>query len=146
MTRLRSLRARTSRGSAFVEGALVLTIVIFILIGIVDVGQVLVMHQGLVERVRAGARYAVVNTYNVNNIKNVVRFNSPSPGDGAKPLFGLQASQISVTLLNANTPEARVEVRITNYPFRFFTPLIKGVYSARPIFVSIPVEGLGATS
>ena len=71
---------RTRRGNTFVEGALVLTIVLFTLIGIVDFGTVLLTQQALVERVRAGARYAVVNTFNETNIKNVVLYNSATAG------------------------------------------------------------------
>ena len=140
------LRRRARRGSAFVEGALILTIVLFTLIGIVDVGQVLLTHQALVERLRAGARWAVVNAYSEGGIRNVVIYNTPSPVDGAKPILGLTSEMVQVSLLSTGTPEARIEVRIVNYPFRFFTPLIKGVYVAQRLRISMPVEGQGATS
>jgi hypothetical protein len=143
------LRRRSRRGSAFVEGALVLAVVIFTLIGIVDIGQVLVLHQGLTERVRAGARYAVVTPWDggaITRIKNVAMYNTDAPAEDSKPLLGLTSSMITVQLLDPGTPEARIEVTVVNYPFRFFTPLIKGVYSARPIKASMPVEGQGATS
>ncbi|HYM12984.1 MAG TPA: TadE family protein [Bryobacterales bacterium] len=133
------------KGSAFVEGALVLGIVLFTLIGIVDVGQVLVMHQGIVERVRAGARYAVVNPYDTNAITNVVLYNTPTPASGSKPLLNLDASLVTVNSYNPLTPEARIEVRVDNYPFYFFSPLIAGRYTARPIVADIPVEGQGAS-
>lgn len=142
--RIASARTRSRRGSTFVEGALVLTVAIFTLIGIVDVGQVLVLHQGLVERVRAGARYGVVNSYDADKIRNVVVYNAPAPAEGAKPLMNLATSMVTTTLANPGTPEARIEVRIVNYPFRFFTPLVRGLYSARPIVISMPAEGLGA--
>ena len=136
--------SRARRGSAFVEGALVLTIVLFTLIGIIDVGQVLLTHQALVERARAGARYAVVNTFDETSIKNVVLYNSPTAG--SRPLFGLTTSMVQVSLLDSGTPEARVEIRIVNYPFRFLSPLIRGLYRTNRIRISMPVEGLGATS
>ncbi len=136
---------RARRGAAFVEGALVLTIVLFTLIGIIDFGQILLTQQALVERVRAGARYAVVNTFDETNIKNVVLYNSPTAG--SKSLLGLTTSMVEVSLLSAGTPEARIEIRIVNYPFRFFTPLVKGLYSTNNrIRLSIPVEGQGATT
>ena len=136
---------RTRRGSAFVEGALVLTIVLFTLIGIIDFGQILITQQALVERVRAGARYAVVNSFNETKIKNVVLYNSATAG--TKSILGLTTDMVVVNLLSANTPEARIEIRIVNYPFRFFTPLVRGLYSTNNrIRVSIPVEGQGATT
>jgi len=139
------LHNRTRRGSAFVEGALVLTIVLFTLIGIIDLGQILLTQQALVERVRAGARYAVVHTFDETNIKNVVLYNSATAG--SKSLLGLTPDMVQVTLLSAGTPEARIEIRIVNYPFRFFTPLVKGLYSTNNrIRISMPVEGQGATT
>lgn len=140
------LRLRRRRGNAMVEGALVLTIVLFTLLGILDVGQVLITHQALTERVRAGARWAVVNAYDTTLIKNLVVYNTTSPDPSAKPLLGLSTSMVSVTLSSSGTPEAQIEVRIDNYPYRFITPLIKGLYSARSIRISMPVEGLGSTS
>jgi hypothetical protein len=136
---------RTRRGSAFVEGALVLTIVLFTLIGIIDFGQILLTQQALVERVRAGGRYAVVNSFNETNIKNVILYNSPTAG--TKSILGLTTSMVEVSLVSAGTPEARIDIRIVNYPFRFFTPLVRGLYSTNNrIRVSIPVEGQGATT
>jgi hypothetical protein len=147
MTRaITNASTRARRGGMFVEAALVISVVIFTLIGIVDIGQVLVLHQGLTERVRAGARWAVVNPYNVTGIKNVVLYNNPSPTGTPKPLLGLTATMVTVTQTGAGTPEARIEVRIVNYPFRFFNPLIKGLYTAKPIFVTMPMEGMGATT
>jgi len=139
-------RSRGRRGNAIVEGALILTTVIFTLLGILDVGQVLLVHQALVERVRAGARFAVVNTYDADRIRNVVRFNTSTPAEGAKPIMGLESEMVAVSLLDDDTPEARIEIRIVDYPFRFLTPLIKGLYRTNRIRISIPPEGMGATS
>jgi hypothetical protein len=129
-----------------VEGALVLSIVLFTLIGIVDVGQVLFSHQALAERLRVGARWGAVNTYDVAKIRNVVIYNTPNPAGGAKPILGLSSDMVQVTLTGAGGPEARIEVRIVNYPFRLFTPLIQGVYQAQRLRISMPVEGLGTGS
>jgi hypothetical protein len=142
--RLLALRFRHRRGSALVEGALVLTIVIFTLIGILDVGQVLITHQALVERVRAGARWAVVHTYDANRIRNVVLYNNPDGGSAS--MLGLTAEMVQVSLRNNGTPEAHIEIRIVNYPFRFLTPLIKGLYRTNRIRISMPAEGMGATT
>jgi len=138
--RFRNIRRPRRKGSTFVEGALVLSVVIFTLIGIADLGQVLVLHQGLVERVRAGARWAVVNPFDSTQIKNVVVYNNPAPANDASALLMLNPTMVSATLHNPETPEARVAVQITNYPFHFFSPLIAGRYRARPISASMPVE------
>lgn len=131
------------RGSSLVEGALTATLLIFTLIGIVDISTVLVLHQGLVERVRAGARYGVVRPFSTTKISNVVLYNAEEPGPGARPLLNLTPDLVSVNLYNQNTPEARIEVRITSYPFHLFTPFITGNYLARPIVCSMPLEDQG---
>jgi len=112
--------------------------------GIVDLAQVLVVHQALVERVRAGARWATVNSFDATKIRNVVMYNTSSPPPGATPLFGLTASQVSATQYDANTPEYRIIVQIQGYPFHFFSPWIAGAYTARPISVDVSGESMGA--
>jgi len=136
---------RRRRGGALVEGALVLTLVIFTLIAIVDVGQVLVLHQGLVERVRSGARYAVVNVWDEQKIRNVVVYGTASPSMKSEPLLKLKPSMVVASRFNENTPEERILVGINNYPFRFFTPMIAGAYTAKPILISMSAESMGAT-
>ena len=141
---IRSFRTHTRRGSYFVEAALVMTVGLFTLIGIVDVGQVLVLHQGLVERARAGCRWAVVNQFDEDKVKNVVLYNTSDPPEKAKPLLGLKEDMVRVDQYSADTPEWRIIVRIRNYPFRFFSPWLKGVYTARPITIGMAGESLGA--
>ncbi len=51
---------------------------------------------------------------------------------------------VSATQYSTNTPEWRIIVQIKDYPFHFFTPLIAGNYTARPIFVDVSGEGMGA--
>jgi hypothetical protein len=134
---------RPERGSSLLEGALVLSVLLFTLIGIVDVGQILMLHQGLTERVRAGARWAVVNSGDEAGIQNVVLYNTPAPDPGARPLLGLTPDMVTVTRSGEGTAEDRLEVRLRHYPFRFFNPLVQGLYTARPIFVAMPMEGTG---
>jgi hypothetical protein len=138
--RLSNARSRARRGSALLESALVLILMIVVLIGIVDIGQVLVFHQGLVERARAGARWAVVNPYDSNRIKNVVVYNTPQPPPSAEPLLNLDPTMITTALVDSDTPEARIVVTISDYRFYFLSPFIAGGQRARPIAVSMPVE------
>jgi len=135
-----NFRRTSRRGGVFVEAALVLVIATFSLIGVVDAGQVLVMHQGIAERVRMGARWGVVNTYDPAKIRNVVLYNTPNPDPGAKPLLNLSSSNVVVSWLNQGQPESRIVVSVQGYAIRFFTPFIAGNYVARPIRVSMPVE------
>ena len=140
MPRCFPTKNRRSRGKAIVEGSLALTLFAFSFLGVVDVGQVMVLHQGLAERARAGARWAVVNPYNSDAIKNVVIYGTPTPGNSTGRMFYLTTNVVNTQLLETGTPEARVVVSIQGYPFNFFSPLIAGRRMAKPIVVSMPVE------
>jgi hypothetical protein len=47
---------------------------------------------------------------------------------------------VTVTRAGAGTNDDRVVVSVTNYPYRFFSPLIAGVFQGRAILVSLPSE------
>ncbi len=134
-------RSRTS-GTSGVEAALVLLLMIVVFIGVVDLGQVLVFHQAIVERARAGAHWGVLNPYDSARIKNVVVYSNPDPPAGALPLFSLEPGMVTTALVDQSTPEARLVVTINDYRFYFFTPLVAGAKIARPISVSMPVEAM----
>jgi len=134
------------RGQSLVEAALVLVVALVTIVGALDFGQVMFIHQSLVERVRAGARYAALNSGNLDAARNLVVYGSPrapeQDGDSQPPagFLGLSTSMVSVTRQGANTSDDRVVVRIEGYPFRFFSPFIGGVYTAKPIVATAPVE------
>ena len=123
------------------ESALILMVLIALLIGSIDIGKVMFFHQGLVERARSGIQWAAVNPFNSTQVKNVVVYGTPSPAGNAQPVFyNLSTSLVSAELKDSNTSKARVEVRITNYPYEFLSPWIAGSYTARPIIATITHE------
>jgi hypothetical protein len=134
--------ARRRRGASMVEAALVLMTVLAIIIGILDFGQVIFFHQGLVDRARAAARYGSVNYENIDGIRNIVLYNSPNgpADDQVRPFLGLSAENVVVTRESLNSNEERIVVQIQNYPFRFFSPWIAGLYRGKPILASAPAE------
>lgn len=121
------------------EGALVTLILAAVLIGIFDLGLVLFIHQTFVARVRSAVRYAVVNTYDVTAITNMVLYGHPTAGT-AGGMFNLTAGMVSVSRQDAGTSEQRIVVMISGYPYRFFSPWIGGVMTGRPIIASLPLE------
>jgi len=99
-----------------------------ILIGIIDFGQFLYIHQSLSERVRAASRYGVVHTYtDGSDSVNVAIYNDPAgSSNGATAVLPyLQSSNssgdgyVSVALTGAGTDEAFLTVTITHYPYTF---------------------------
>ncbi len=63
------------------EGALTLTTVIFMLVGVLDFGQFLYLHQALTERVRGVARTGAIANYNATSIQNLIAYGTASPAD-----------------------------------------------------------------
>jgi len=123
------------RGQALVESALVTGVFLTLLIGVLDVGQVLFVHQTLVERTRNALRYGAVRPFDADAIRNMF------PEGSEEGLFGLLPSMVQVSREDAGTSADRIVIRVTKYPFRFYTPLIAGAYEGKPIIASIPYEG-----
>ena len=131
------------KGSTLVESSVVLMLFLVILIGVLDAGQILFFHQFLTDRVRSGARYAVVHTFDAAAVANVVAFNDPAPPAGTTGLFGLTAAMVSVTHCDAGTLADRVQVQVTGYKMRFLSPWLAGVFTPGPFQAVAPVESAG---
>jgi hypothetical protein len=139
---------RRAKGQALVEGAFVLMILVVLVTAILDFGQLLFFLQAFTERAHAGVRYAVANTYDPAAVTNMVLYNSPTAPAGNPPgLFGLTASEVSVTRYNAGDKmNDYIQVTVSNVPMAFYSPLIRGSYSPRPFIAVRSVESLGATN
>ena len=138
-------RASGERGSTMVELTLVLLLVIGILIGTLDIAQVVYFQHSVAFRAKRAARWASAVPYNETQIRNMVIYDNPA--GGTRPALmnldartGSGSSIVRVQLLDAGTTSARVQVRIDNYPFRFFTPGIAGAYTARPVIATYTHE------
>ena len=140
------MRRSPRTGSTLVEAAIVLVLFLVILIGIMDVGQMMYFHQGLTERVRAGARYAALHTYDPGVIKNVVSYNSTiAPQGGGGGLFGIDPSMVQVPPpYDAGTANARIEVCITGYTMHSVSPWLPANFTPVNTFCAVaPVESAG---
>jgi len=131
-----------------VEGTLAIMILIFLIVATVDLAQVMLFMQNFSERSREGARWATVHNYDTVKIKNYVAYGSPTAptNPDAKGLLGLMPSHVTVNRFDANTEQDRIEVTISSFTLRMYTPLISKIYTPRPFKTVIPVESLGATN
>lgn len=144
MIRPAMIRGRSGVGSTLVEASVILVLFLVVLIGILDVGQVIFFHHVLTERVRAGARYAAVHTYDPSAIKNVVSYNSATaPSDGSSGLFGISPSMVQVNLYDQGTSDARVVVSISAFTLHFVSPWLMRDFTPTPISAAVPVESGG---
>jgi len=139
---MRKLSAsRLRRGQAMLESALVCLILVNVLVGILDLGQILFVRQTFTARVRAAARYGAVTNAAETAIRNMVLYGQATAPEGAPAgSFGLTAGMISVAKLDAGTSEQRVVVTVSGFPYRFYTPWIHGVFTGRDITASLPLE------
>ena len=132
------------RGVTVVESALVLFLFLFVMIGIVNMGTILFTYQGLVQRVQAGARYGIVNTYDATKIKNVVVYGDPDGGSSG--FFGITTSMITVEAEDLDNQISRVQVVIEDYPMHLFTPYVSGAFQLPQIEATFTTESEGATT
>lgn len=133
--------SKRERGQALVESALIMLIFLSFLIGTMDFGQFLFFHQSLVERARAAARYGAINPTDSTGTRNVAVYNMPAPANGASPILGgLTTAMVSVVSSDPSTPEARITVTITGYPFTILSPYIAGSYTVKPVVATMASE------
>ncbi|MBK5295119.1 MAG: pilus assembly protein [Acidobacteriia bacterium] len=122
---------RGRSGQALVESALILLVFLTTLIGILDVSQLLFIHQSLVERTRAALRWGMVQPWDGTGakIQNMVLYQSPTAPGGLEPpgFLGLRRANVLVTRTagTANNPnDERISIAVVNFDYKFFTPFI----------------------
>jgi hypothetical protein len=130
-------------GSSLVESSIVLFLFLVVLIGILDMGQVMFFHHFLASRVRAGARYAAVHTYSPGVIQNVVVYNRTTVPPGGVGSFGMAPSMVQVNQYDAGTPNARIEVSVNTFTMHFVSPWLAQNFTAKPFRAEVPVESAG---
>ena len=134
------------RGQALVESTLVLLVMAATLIGVLDIGQVLFIHQGIVERTRNAVRFGSVHYNDTDAIRNMVLYNqaaAPPRGVDDEPpvgFMGLRSGMVTVERKSQATNDERIVITVSGYPVNFFSPWIAKAFSGRPIVASAPVE------
>ncbi len=130
-----------------VESSIILLLFMVIFVGILDMGQIFFFHNFLNDRVRAGARYAVVHTYDPATIKNVVAYNATkAPDDGGPGLFGLDPSMVEVNRYDAGTPDDRIEVSVSSFTMHLISPWLMRDFTPGPFRAVMPIESAGGAS
>jgi len=136
-----SSRRRSTRGSAFVEMALIYLVFAVMLIGAFDFGQFLFVHQALVERARYAARWGAINdptdTASISNM--VLYYQAATPGSGTPTYFNLASGNVSVTNPGSGTDNYRLNIQISGYSFVSVSPYLGGNLTGPPVTVSGPL-------
>ena len=123
-----------------VETSLTILVFFALVIGILDLGQMLFLNQTLVERARVAARWGAVHKFDRTAIENMVLFGATAPAVGQSPLWGLARSNLAVTNPGcgpAGETACRVKVVIEGYSY----PLASAFVTGSPkISVVLPSE------
>lgn len=145
----RGARCYSQRGQALVESVLTLVAFLAIFMGMIEVGEILYIHQTLAERTREAVRWGAVNPWDDNNsptqISNIVLYGTSSPSGGASPIFGLTSSNVSVTRPQPDYSAGdRIVVTVSGYALTFLTNAIVqmsgGNSSANAQFTGLTIQ------
>lgn len=117
---------RKRRGNSVIEFALTFTFLFPLFAGTFQFGYAMFQYNKLVNAVRAGARYASVETYDsatstpstqfAARVKNVVVYGDPNPASDAPPVTpGLTPEKVEVVVTFVRSAPDSITVRLRDY-------------------------------
>ena len=122
---MKPLIPKNQRGIALLEMALVSAILLTVIFGSIEMARLFWTVNALTDATRRGARYAVVNAANVDEVKNVVAYGTTTAGthtivSGLNP-----ATNVSVVYSDDfGLAQGEVTVSITDFTFAFAVPIV----------------------
>ncbi len=140
------MRRIRQKGQELVEFALIASIVLIFLFGIIDWGIAFLNHETLAQRAAWAARYYSTSRDTAGAINIVV--NGTPTGTGYTPI-GLTASNVDVTPTGYPDPGAftgvpvqreHVRVTVSGYNYTMFTPFVGRLIQSADIVASHPME------
>jgi Flp pilus assembly protein TadG len=138
---------RNEQGKTLVEFAIVGTVFLTVMFGIIECSRMFWTHNALRDAARRGVRYAAIRRNDAAGqqaVKNMVVYGNPA--GGTKPLVnGLTTSNVALEYVNYNGVQlsSRATVKIQNYKFNFSVPLIGGSITMPAYRTSLPGESVG---
>lgn len=138
-----SIKRRLERGTTLLEFAIVSTVFLTVMFGVIEFGRCLWTHNALADAARRGARYAVNHPESeASAVKNVAVYGDPL--GGAKPLVNnLTPANVAVQYSNYGLGEGTVSVKITGYQFQFAVPLVGSTITMPGYDTTLTGENIG---
>ena len=144
------------RGLTTVEAAIVSTVAMVILFGVIEVGRALFVYTTLEEVTRRGARMAAVCQLNDAGIREVAIFNQSGTAGASRIIAGLNTANLAVEYLDIagaaiGNPAANygaiefVRVRLQNFTHELFIPFVGQTINFPEFSTTLPRESLGVT-
>ncbi len=143
----RKLNRKNEEGRTLVEFAIVGTVFLTVMFGVIEFGRLYWTHNALRDAARRGVRYASIRRNDAGGqqaVKNMVVYGNPN--GGTTPLVaGLSTSNVGIEYVNYDGVQlsSRATVKITNYKFNFAVPLIGGTINMPAYRTSLPGESVG---
>ena len=134
------------RGQSLVESTLVLLVFLAMLLGVMDVAQVLFTHQSMVDRVNTAVRWGATHPWQGGDpVRNVVLYQHPEePRQSTEGYLGLKAENVLVEYRQPTVDrpdDEMLSVRVVNFESHLFSPWFsRTLISPRPVSVSMPVR------
>jgi Flp pilus assembly protein TadG len=110
------LKARTKRGTAAIEYAIILPVLLLLLLGIMDLGRLMWIYTGLNRGVEAAARCGAVNT-------NACATTAAVQAVAAAEVWG---ATVPSSVFTVSTASCGMQVS-ASYNFTFFTPGVSAI-------------------
>jgi Flp pilus assembly protein TadG len=138
---------KNERGAALVEFAIVATVFLSVMFGVIEFGRLFWTHNALRDAARKGVRLAAVrknDAAGIQAVKNMVVYGDPAGGT-TPVVTGLSTSNVQVQYVNYDGLElsSRASVSITGYQFQFSVPLLGGTMNMPAYRTSLPGESAG---
>lgn len=141
---------KNERGAALMEFAIVASVFLTVLFGVLEFGRLFWTHNALRDAARRGVRYATIrknDTSGINAVKNMVVYGDPNanPATATPVVSGLTTANVDVQYQNYNgiLLSSRATVSINNYQFQFAVPLVGGTINMPAYRTSLPGESAG---
>ena len=141
---------KNERGASLIEFAIVATVFLTVLFGILEFGRLFWTHNALRDAARRGVRYATIrknDTAGVTAVKKMVVYGDPNadPTTATPVINGLTMSNVDVDYQNYNGVllSSRATVSINSFQFQFAVPLIGGTMNMPAYRTSLPGESAG---
>jgi Flp pilus assembly protein TadG len=142
--------ADKERGAALFEFAIVATVFLTMIFGVLEFGRLFWTHNALRDATRRGARYATIrknDSAGIQAVKYMVVYGDPNanPATATPVVPGLTASNVAVEYQNYSGVllSSRATVSIINYQFQFAVPLVGGTKTMPAYRTSLPGESAG---
>jgi Flp pilus assembly protein TadG len=143
MTRDFNKKRKEERGATLLEFALVATLFLTVMFGVVEFGRCLWTHNALSDAARRGARYAINHPEaDEEDVKKVTVYGGTADGKSAL-VDNLKTTNVEVKYSNYKLGEGTVSVSITNYQFQFVVPLIGTTLKMPGYNTTLTAENIG---